>query len=187
MKKLFLLFLLFSGTIMAAAPGTAELTWTGPTQNVDGSAIPATGPGSLAGFKIYHSTVEAEVATSTPIVVADKTATTYTITGLPGGKRYYAMSAYTESNEESDLTGPVFNVVESVSIPLPPVFTVETTVYNVVKRVNSFLLLPVGTINVGISCNPDHHVNGYNAVPRENVTWSGTIRPDVVVAKCLPN
>lgn len=40
----------------AAQAGTATVSWTNPTQNTDGSAIPSTGPGSLTSTRIEWGT-----------------------------------------------------------------------------------------------------------------------------------
>lgn len=61
---------------------------------------------------------------------------------------------------------------------------VNGTVLTVVKQVDKFILLPVGTIPIGTRCIPDQYINGYFAVPRDLVTWSGSIEPLVVVAEC---
>jgi hypothetical protein len=61
---------------------------------------------------------------------------------------------------------------------------VDGTVFTVVKQVNSFILLPVGTIPIGTGCFLDQFINGHYAVPRSLVQWSGTVEPLVVVAKC---
>jgi hypothetical protein len=64
-------------------------------------------------------------------------------------------------------------------------FTVTNgTVFTIVKQVNRFVLIPIGTIPIGTHCFPDQYINGYFAVPRELVQWGGSVEPLVVVAEC---
>lgn len=163
--------------------GDAVLTWTAPTQNVDGTAIPATGPGSLAGFRIYYR--PSTSSTDTLIVVSDPLATTYTITGLVSGTWNFQMTAYNAENVESDKSNAVSKTI--LEAPLPPsmqLVTVDTSVYNVVKKTNGFALIRMGSVPLNTPCDPMQSVNGHNAVPTSAVTWSGTARSIVVVAKC---
>jgi len=164
----------------------AKLTWVAPTQNEDGSTIPTTGENSLNGFKIYKAREISLVPNAAPVVVNDKTATTYTFTGLEQGIHYFAMSAYNVGGVESRLTDVVYKEIAGTP-QSPNGMTIETTVYNVFNKRISLLLLPVGISNTNVPCNMSQSINGYNVVPRDQVTWSGTIKPDVVVAKCLAN
>jgi len=58
------------------------------------------------------------------------------------------------------------------------------TVYDIVKQDGRILMLPVGTIALGTTCDELNVANGLNGVPRDKVTWFGTVRPVVVFAKC---
>ena len=177
--------------ICSDANGSALVSWIAPTQNTDNTPLI-----NLAGFEIFHSTSVAGLLTATPIILNDKLLTTYTITGLPAGSRYYAMKAFDTNGVRSDMTNSVTNVVTipagsataTVTVttkPKPPVIvTVSVVVYNVIKKIDGFVLLPVGTIPLDTECNPNQTINGYNVVPRSKVTWSGSVRPDVVVALC---
>ena len=116
-----------------AFAGTAVLTWTAPTQNTNGSAIPATGPGSLAGFKIYYKLSTA--TTETVVTVADPTARTYTITPLGTGTWNFQMTAYNVENTESARSGTATKTITEAPLPPATTFvTVATGAYNVVKR-----------------------------------------------------
>lgn len=162
--------------------GDATLTWTAPTQNVDGSAIPATGPGSLAGFRIYYRPSTA--STDTLIVVSNPLATTYTITGLVSGTWNFQMTAYNAENVESDKTNVVSKTILEAPLPPTPVFvTTATPVYNVVKKTNGFVMVVVGTVPLNTPCDRTQSVNGYYAVPISAVTWTG-VKSIVVVAQC---
>lgn len=163
--------------------GDADLAWLAPTQNTDGTAIPATGPTSLDGFKIYYRL--AGTTTDTVIDVTDQAARTYKVTNLGPGTWNFRMTAYNVAGAESDFSGTAFKDV--IIAPLPPgtVFvTVEPAVYNLVKKTNGFVLIQVGTVPLNTNCDPNQSVNGYNVIPTTTVTWSGTVKPIVVVAKC---
>jgi len=181
-------------TIANAGPGPGEITvtWSAPTECTDGSPF-GTLPGDcmLNGFKIYYSLSDSEVKAKTaPVIdINNKDITVHTITGLESNTQYYvAMTAYGWEGIESDLTESVIGYAGSVITPNPvPSVALTTTVYNVIKKVNGFVLLPVGNIPLNTPCDNTQTVNGYTVVPRAAVTWSGTIKPDVVVAKCGQN
>jgi hypothetical protein len=170
---------------ISSAFGATVVTWEAPTQNTDNSPIPATGPGSLDGFKIYYN---AQGATSGFMLdITDPAARTYSIPGLASGVWQFAMTAYNVEGVESARTPTVTTTVVGTS-PLPPnpsFVTVETGVYNLVKKNNGFVMVFVGTVPLNTPCDPNQYVNGYNVVPFTSVnSWSGTTRPIVVLAKC---
>jgi hypothetical protein len=85
---------------VAAAPvqsGTALLNWTPPTQNTDGSLLD-----NLAGYFIYFG--NSPMALNSRIQVNNAGLTSYSVTGLPRGTTYFAISAYTASSVESALS-----------------------------------------------------------------------------------
>lgn len=166
-----------------AHAGTATLDWTPPTTNTDGTAIPTTGPASLAGYKVYYGT-SATALTQTLSV----TAPPVTVQSLTPATWYFAVTAYNVAGAESDKSAIASKVIlePPPPVPNPPGGLVVTasTAYTLVKGKDRFVLLPVGTVPANTPCNPDQTVNGYYVVPKSAVTWSGTVRPDVVVAKC---
>ena len=168
----------------------STISWTPPTTNTDNSPIPATGPTSLAGFKIYVSTDPTKVEQATPIDIKDPKAVSYKISNQSNGTYYYKMTAYNNAGTASNFTTAVNNVIKFVSISdtafvdILNFGTIATPVYNVVKKPNGFVLVQVGTVPLNTTCDPLQYVNGYYAVPVSTVTWSGTVKPIVVVAKC---
>lgn len=176
MKKFAVLLLgLFTSLAMA---GEATLSWTAPTQRTDGSALT-----NLDGFKIYYGT---QPTTLTLVQdIPDETQTTHVLSGLSPATWYFAMTAYDTDGLESDKSGTVSKVI----VPAPPMppgnLTVTATVaYTVVKRTDRFVMLPVGTVPADTQCDLTQNVNGYYVVPRAAVSWSGNVKPDVVVAQC---
>ena len=102
MKKWFfclLMFILVSIIcIDTALAGSVSLSWNAPTTNADGT--PITG---LAGYKIYLGpspgvySVQIDVGITNP----------YTVTLLPAGTYYFAVSAYNTSGNESDFSNEI--------------------------------------------------------------------------------
>lgn len=81
----------------AVQTGTAVLTWTPPTQNTDGSTL-----SDLGGYFIYYGS--SPNALTNRIQISNSGLTAYTVTGLPTGTTYFAISAYAASGVESALS-----------------------------------------------------------------------------------
>jgi len=76
-----------------AGTGTATLTWTAPTTNVDGSPLT-----TLAGYKVYYGTTP---GVYTSLVIGD--VNSYQIAGLTKGQTFYfTVTAYDTYGNESD-------------------------------------------------------------------------------------
>lgn len=185
-KQLIKLALICASVFSYTAYADPTLNWTAPTQNTDNTPIPATGPGSLDGFKIY-STPTGPFSTAMVTDITDQNARSATLTGLAPGVWNFTMTAYNVAGQESAQTPSVTATVTAV--PNPPVgmtfSTFEPAVYNLVKKTNGFTLVYVGQVPLNTPCDPLTNVNGFNAVPVSAVTyWSGSVRPIVVLAKC---
>jgi hypothetical protein len=83
-----------SGTTVGAA-GTATLTWVAPTENANGTAIT-----DLAGYTVYYGTNPSDLTQS--VEVSGGTSTTASVTGLPAGTYYFAVSAYNSMGADSE-------------------------------------------------------------------------------------
>ena len=81
----------------AAASGTADVSWTPPTTNTDGSTLT-----NLAGYNIYYGT--SPNALSQQVQVSNVGVTNYVISGLTTGTWYFAVTAYTSTGTESALS-----------------------------------------------------------------------------------
>jgi len=150
----------------AAHAGELTATWEKPETNCDGSPLT-----DLVGFRAYWGAARA--------AIADPAIATYTVRGLPPGDWWLAMTAYNADGLESPIAGPVVKTVPANE------FTVsESTAYYIQKRTDRFVLMRVGDVPIGTPCIADQSINGHYAVPRARVQWAGTIRSDVVVAKC---
>lgn len=181
------------GITCSTSTGTAQASWTAPTQNTDNSAIPATGPGSLAGFKLYQASSVAGLNTATAVDVPGKTTTSYLFTGLPAGTRYFAVTAYTVAGVESALSAtanklivlPSATASASVTVntqPKPPILTIATTAFELRQYSNGTLrFVNVGTVPLNVACGQTL-VGKYAAFTGARITkpTSGGI----IAAKC---
>lgn len=86
---------------------TRTLSWTNPTQNVDGSAV------SLKGNKVFHSATSAGVEGATAIVLQPQTQT-YLLAGLPAGPRYVGIKATSTGSIDSAMSN-----IATATITLP--------------------------------------------------------------------
>ena len=84
----------------ASTTHNAQLTWTAPVQNTDGSAIT-----DLAGYKIYYVTSASSLTQS--VTIANPGIAAYTLANLASGTWYFAVTAYTSSGTESGLSGVI--------------------------------------------------------------------------------
>jgi hypothetical protein len=83
-----------------ASTGTATLDWTPPTQNSDGSVLT-----NLAGYTVYYGTSANQLTQS--VKVSNPGLTAYTLSNLPAGTWYFAVTSYSSSGVESVRSGVV--------------------------------------------------------------------------------
>jgi hypothetical protein len=84
----------FAINVVDVSNGGAELSWTPPTQNTDGSSL-----ANLAGYRIAYGT--SQNAMTQAVQVANVGITRYTIDNLSPGTYYFAVRAYTANGTES--------------------------------------------------------------------------------------
>jgi hypothetical protein len=72
--------------------GTALLSWTPPTTNIDGTPLT-----DLAGYVIYYGTSSSNYTN----IVDVGNVNTYSVNGLPSGTIYFAVTAYDTSGYQS--------------------------------------------------------------------------------------
>ncbi len=82
---------------IAVSAGSANLSWTAPTQNTDGTPLT-----DLAGYVIYYGT-SADALTQT-IQVSNPGTNSYVIGNLGAGTYYFAIEAYTTAGTQSALS-----------------------------------------------------------------------------------
>lgn len=87
------------------ATGTAQLRWTPPTQNTDGTPLT-----DLAGYRIHYGT--SSTALTQTVQIASPGATSYTIGNLASGTHHFAVRAYVSSGAESALSSIASKTVQ---------------------------------------------------------------------------
>jgi hypothetical protein len=177
-----------------AVAGQATLSWTHPTTNNDESPLPLSG---IARTEAQYAKCNAArtgfLSTSVPTLVAiPAPPASGIITGLATGTWCFQVRTVSTGEVASVWTGMVNTAIVDASLPAipaapanPTVRQTSLTVYSVVKRLDRFLMVAVGTAPAGTACVRTEQVNGYYVVPRAAVVWSGSVKPDVVVATCL--
>lgn len=157
-------FALTTVFVRCADAGEADLSWTAPTKRCDGTPLT-----DLAGYSLTYGQARTELPL-TPL--------SFKVTGLAPGTWWFSLAAVDAKGERSEA------ITVSKTITPAEFVTIGGAAFTVVKRQDGFLLLPVGTVAAGVQCIAAHSVNGRYAIPRAAVTWSGSVRPDVVVAEC---
>lgn len=148
----------------AARAGEMQTTWTAPTKNCDGTPLT-----DLAGYKLRWGQGKIDTPASQ---------LGYTVMGLTPGDWWVSVASFNALGAESQF----ITVTKTIA---PADFKViEPTAYTVVKGTDKFIFLPVGTVPVGTGCDATQPVNRYHVVSRASVTWSGSVKPVVVVAVC---
>jgi hypothetical protein len=180
------IFKILAGFLFCSAVWAADvsLTCTAPTTRTDGSPLT-----NLAGYRIKYGTVSGTYPT-----VIDKQGAVcgpYTVSNLTGGVTYFfVMSAYDANALESANSNQVSRTV-LIAPPNPPGGLTVTALiaYTVVKQTDRLVMLPVGSVPGDTQCIASQALITddvmYHAVPRASVTWSGSVRPVIVFARCV--
>lgn len=181
--------MLVSGTSTAA---TATLTWTHPTQNVDGSSIATTGSGALAQTKVEWGTCGSNGAfgTKESEVVVPYPTNTVTINNFVGGETV-CFRAFSKNNlgVESDASAVVAKTFDVVK-PRPPVLSTVTTVayeISLDRRLNIRLARQIGTVELGSPCmdSPVQTNKGiYYPIDFAYVNFMRQPKSSIVVTRC---
>lgn len=168
---------------------SASLTWAAPTENTDGS--PYTNP---AGSKIYWGLSPGTYSQS--ITIDDPSVTSIVVNNLADGTWYFAATAYNQDDVESAYSNEASKTVQNCATlpdprePGPLVIDPDFnfTVFDYVPQVNRTIMLPVGSAPSGTACIAGEMIVSqgvsYWAIPREEVSFAGTVTPDIVYARC---
>jgi hypothetical protein len=196
MKRPTLFGFIITATVMASTlfvmdkchANTADLSWVHPTQFVDGTTLALSQIARTeVQYGVCNGTKSGFLATPAPVTinVLPPPALAKVSNLAPGIWCFRARTVATTSTTPSDWTGYVWKEILPPA-PKPPtnLLVSSTVAYSVVKRVDRFAMVAVGTVPAGTSCIPDQTVNGYYVVPRASVQWTGSVKPDVVVATC---
>lgn len=114
--------------------------WQAPTENVDGSPVPDTGPGSIAQYRLFWSTTVGSYNVADSILINDPTLREFTtaegtisIPRPPAGgdvDLFLVMTAINTETEESAYSNTVGRVI-TFPAPVPG----EPTILDVILRI----------------------------------------------------
>lgn len=126
MKRLALALLaLFASSAFA---GSAVVSWTNPTQNVDGSSIPASGAGSLVSTRVEVGTCSGTAfGTRISEVVVPAPATSTTIDNLAPGPHCFRAFSRNTFGQESAASNVAAKTIPT-PVPNPPTITTVAVV-----------------------------------------------------------
>lgn len=190
MKLIALLASLLVSSAALAGDASANLSWTNATTYTDGKPMPIS---DIAGVRVmYAKCADGKTLPATVTAVPlNKTGSTvpsaYIVTGLDNSTGYcFAVSTLSVTNGESGPSAIVSTVSDPHAPPAPPtgLAVANKTVYMEVRGQDRFALVAVGTVPPGTKCDTSQSINGYFVVPNKAVSWSGDVRPTVVVAQC---
>lgn len=178
------LLALLVGCLILNAARAADLSvsWTYPTTNTDGSAIPASGAGSISGFVLEWGTCSG-TAFGSKLGGAAPTApaTSYTVTGLSPGTycvRLAAVNTYAIVSAFSNVATKTI----AAPTPNPPVLTIATIAYELREYSGGTLrFVQVGTVPKGVAC-ADKLAGNYYAFSGATITKPTT--GGIIAAKC---
>lgn len=191
MKAKFLaLFLSLFAT--AALATDATVTWVLPTQNTDGTSIPATGPGSIVSTKIEHGYCSGSAfGTKLGEQTVNAPATTATIVNLAAGFTYcFRASARNTFGVDSAFSNVAQKVVPNPTPNAPVLSATITLAYDLkgISRDGTILLgRAVGTVELGTPCiDYAYQTNKgtYHMVDPANVKLTRASRSPAIVTKC---
>ena len=175
---------------LTASAADVQVTWVNPTQRVDGSSLPVA---ELRGTRVEHGTCNGALfGTKNGEVIAAASATSATIV-LGSGLHCFRAYARASDGATGFLESVATNVVSRQVLPAPPnppgsLVVQQLTAFTLVKSQDRLVMLPVGTVPGDTACIGSQVVvtDGvtYHAVPTNAVTFSGSVRPVVVFARC---
>ena len=175
----------------AALAASATLTWTMPTQNVDGSTIPASGDGALAQSRVEYGPcgTGGGLANVENGVIVPAPTTTAVINSFVGGEtvcfRVRVKNNLGVESEPSNVVSKTFDAPK----PRPPVLLSAVTVaYDVTLDRQQRLKLgrQVGTIELGTPCGDPYETNKgiYFGIDPAAVAFTREPRSSLIVTRC---
>ncbi len=183
-------------TWAAGATGTADVSWTAPTQNTDGSPLR-----NLASYKVYYGT---SASALTQVVQVAAPTLTARVASLTPGTWYFGVRAVNTSDVESDTSTIVSKAIQgpapptaskTVSLIVNPkpgapgnVTVIETTAYNVKPDFQKFAFVRgarAGSVKLGSACDKSRQTSdGYMVISRLTQVTPRPQSGTVLVARC---
>ena len=90
-----------------AATGNMDLSWAAPVARTDGTPLSLA---DINGYRIYFGTSAGNYTES--VEIADGTALSTTVTGIPVGTYHVVMSTYDADGRESDYSSSVVKTIQ---------------------------------------------------------------------------
>lgn len=179
-KLLFALALLGLGS--PAFGYSLTLSCTAPTTYTDGTPIAT---GITVTFNFYGALQGQPLALLTPTPL---TSCSNVRASVDPGVRCYAATAIINGQESAQTTPVCFTVPNPTpsapgGMSVTPV-TVATTAYMELQVPNGFTFLAVGTVALGVPCDPNQGVFPFHVVPASAVTPTGNIKRLAYLAAC---
>lgn len=176
--------LVIGAVISDAFAGTATVTWANPSSYLDGSLLSAA---DITQTRLeYGSCSGTAFGIKAGEVIISGAATTATIPSLVAGT--YCFRAYTTAKGVESAPSNVASKAVPQAAPNPPTLTtVATVAYSVTVDWPNLALVryqQVGTVALGTACAGAATDDGYNLIPRTAVKWTGTNKPQYIVALC---
>lgn len=175
----------------AAWAQSGTVTWTNPTTNTDGSAIPASGTGALTSTRVEYGTCSGTNVFGTKIgeQVAAMPATSTTFTNLAAGSTY-CFRAFSKNSygNESGASAVVSKSIPGPT-PNPPVLSATITVAYELNYTGAGTKLgrKVATLGIGTPCmdNAVSTSSGvYYQISKDLVTLTAVPKSQIIVTQC---
>lgn len=177
-------FIVLLGLIVHRADAAdVSVSWTPPSSNVDGSAIPATGVGSIASYRIEWGSCS---GTAFGTLIGQRTvtapATSAVVTGLAPGSFCFRAFARNTYGAESAASNVAARTIDA-PVPNPPIVAVAVVaglshapVYSITAAGKLSTLM--GFVPVGTACARapllSYRGKAFHEVARADVQWWGS-------------
>ena len=186
--------------LLAGVLVCANLSWEAPQFNVDGSLIREVDPDTgevvrdIAKYTIHYGQESRIYNQTADDIPAD--ALELQICPAAPGVTFFAITVTDTDGSRSDYSNEVSKDIVDLLPAAVTTLQQNEQVYTVVKQRDRFVLVAVGTVPAGTSCDLRYAVSGLGpndvfitnagAVPRASVNWTSPTgsRPEVVVARC---
>lgn len=172
-----------------------------PTQNTDGTTIPASGAGSLVSFRVEYGscTGASPVLFGTKIgqIIVTMPASSGVVSGLNAATQYCFRAAWTNTVGSESVMSTVVGATTPAAAPVvpnpgtinsvtPTVQTADTNAYKLRQVLGDYSFVAYGTVPAGTPCNPAHSNDGYSVIDRTTVALFSKfdVQPLIAYAHC---
>jgi hypothetical protein len=167
---------------LPAVAATVVLNWAAPTTYADNlTPIPA---GTVVTYNVFAGPCGGPLQQITTTALATPT---LIVPGVPPGAHGYAITAIIANQPSAQQTGcltvPAAPAAPG-SLQITPV-TTSTIAYMLVPGKDTYGSLIIGSVPLGTPCDYTKPVVGYFVIPSASVTFTGALKPTVVLGSCL--